>query len=638
MRRNGCLVIALALAGALLHGGCISKGDTNVRGGATEEEGPGSLCRQYCEKIEESGCNLSPNCEVNCVQNAQICVEAGDFSVDQLLECIIAQPMSCDADGNAQSPQCDDLADEAMACISSPACGGEGDPCSATGDCCDGYDCIDVSGSICLPMCEGNDDCDSDCCVAVTGQDYGVCADAENCEDDTPGTGGEGGDGTDTGGTGGAATGGTGGDDDTGGAATGGTGGAATGGTGGDDDTGGAATGGTGGAATGGTGGDDDTGGAVTGGTGGDDATGGAGGAACLAEGESYNPSVRPRPGEEVVTDCCPGLAPVDGNLIALGDGTCRSRTGGAIYCLPCGDGVCEGAENECNCADDCPPSTGATIEEAALSLAEVACTALTACFPGYIHWAYGDTATCVEREGGYWVYLANLPDSSVTVEVMDSCHALWPELSCDEAAWGDPKECTPPGPRADGEACVAHVQCASGWCEASPYSCGACGPEPAAGSACEQDLDCAFGQWCMPTGTCGVPAGPGEACSEELLCEAGLTCAAGSCVRSQGLGDTCDIDLGLACDWLTDELVCDAGTCIAFAWGAPGEPCGWVDGVWTSCGELTTCTQTGDLWFCSGAPTDGGPCDPAAGAWCQFPAQCVEGVCRGPDDAPSCD
>ncbi len=588
MRRTVGVVGALTLASALLVGGCISKGDTNVRGGGAEEEGPGSLCRQYCEKIEETGCNLSPSCEVNCVQNAQTCVDAGDSSVDLFLECVIAQPMSCDSNGDAQSPQCEDLAADAQACISSPACGGEEDPCDSADDCCDGYDCINVSGGVCLPICQSNDDCDSGCCVPVTGEDYGACGEAENCEGSAGGAGGEGGDsGTDTGLTGGTDTGGTG---------------------------------------TGGTG------------TGGNAATGGAGGAACLAEGESYNPSVRPVPGEEVVTDCCAGLSPVYGGSSPAGDGLCRDATGGAIYCLPCGDGACEGIENECNCAEDCPPTTSATIEEAAASLAEVACTAFTDCFPGYTHWAYGDTATCVAREGGYRVYLANLPDSSVTVEVMESCRALWLELSCDDAAWGDPEACRPPGPRADGEACLEHVQCASGWCEATPYACGACGPEPTAGSACEQDFDCAFGQWCMPTGACAVPAGSGQACSEELLCGAGLTCAAGFCVQSQGFGDACDLELGLACDWLTDELVCDAGTCIALAWGAPGEPCGWVDGVWTSCGELTTCTQTGDLSFCTGAPTDGGPCDLAAGARCQFPAQCVDGVCRTPDDAPSCD
>jgi len=59
----------------------------------------------------------------------------------------------------------------------------------------------------------------------------------------------------------------------------------------------------------------------------------------CLAEGEAGG------------TKCCAGLRKIS---VSVGDGKSCSKTAGHICTAFCGDGVCEGSENPCNCKD-CP-------------------------------------------------------------------------------------------------------------------------------------------------------------------------------------------------------------------------------------------------------------------------------------------
>jgi hypothetical protein len=249
----------------------------------------------------------------------------------------------------------------------------------------------------------------------------------------------------------------------------------------------------------------------------------------------------------------------------------------------------------------------------------------------------YGDEAACVEREVLARVMMASLPDTAVTVDVMQTCAALRSDQSCAEVAWGDPVECAPAGGRTDGSPCVDAVQCASRWCDGPPYGCGVCAEMPGTGAPCDVDRECARGYWCMPDGACGVPAGPGEPCDDVALCGVGLSCAAGACVSTMSAGDACDPEAGVNCDWMTEELVCNSGVCAAIAWAEPGEQCGWVSSVWTNCAGLTRCTATGDLSFCTNAPVDGGSCDLDAGPFCMWPAECVGGTCVGPADAADC-
>ncbi len=71
----------------------------------------------------------------------------------------------------------------------------------------------------------------------------------------------------------------------------------------------------------------------------------------CVEQGQPLNP-VDPR------SACCDGLAPLGCDSPDF-DGVCRQSCEGVSYCAACGNGTCEGAdvggaENPCNCPEDC--------------------------------------------------------------------------------------------------------------------------------------------------------------------------------------------------------------------------------------------------------------------------------------------
>jgi hypothetical protein len=63
---------------------------------------------------------------------------------------------------------------------------------------------------------------------------------------------------------------------------------------------------------------------------------------------------------------CCKGLAGI--SAAQLVDGECTHPGPDAIVCASCGDGVCGGGENVCNCKQDCPAASDATTEPKAAS------------------------------------------------------------------------------------------------------------------------------------------------------------------------------------------------------------------------------------------------------------------------------
>ncbi|GEM_PF-3655626 len=178
-----------ALAAALVVAGCISKGDTNIEGGGGRDVEGGSLCAQYCAKIEDQGCNLNPNCESNCAQNVQRCLDAGDSAADIFLECAIAEPITCGSTGDPYNPTCSDEYAAAAECMAGGgACVAAGESCDDEGDCCDGTTCVnfpELGGAHCTADCESDDDCASECCVALESGGA-ACAPAEYCLE--PGT------------------------------------------------------------------------------------------------------------------------------------------------------------------------------------------------------------------------------------------------------------------------------------------------------------------------------------------------------------------------------------------------------------------------------------------------------------------
>ncbi|MBN1652682.1 MAG: hypothetical protein JXA30_02785 [Deltaproteobacteria bacterium] len=65
-------------------------------------------------------------------------------------------------------------------------CGGEGAACGADEpSCCEAYECIvddsESGSSSCKPRCQVDSDCADNCCIPVSGTDYGVCVDESYC-------------------------------------------------------------------------------------------------------------------------------------------------------------------------------------------------------------------------------------------------------------------------------------------------------------------------------------------------------------------------------------------------------------------------------------------------------------------------
>jgi len=73
----------------------------------------------------------------------------------------------------------------------------------------------------------------------------------------------------------------------------------------------------------------------------------------CAKEGETMSVNGK---------QCCAGLSAVAGSLW---NGKCVVPPGGFRTCLKCGDGICGGGENECNCPGDCGQITSCAKEGA---------------------------------------------------------------------------------------------------------------------------------------------------------------------------------------------------------------------------------------------------------------------------------
>lgn len=93
---------------------------------------------------------------------------------------------------------------------------------------------------------------------------------------------------------------------------------------------------------------------------------------ACIGEGEHVFPWDPNSPG------CCAGLVALEIAELDAATGQCVYMDG-ALICLACGDGICQGPdENFCNCPEDCPSAGGCD------GLGEQACLMNDACLAGY--------------------------------------------------------------------------------------------------------------------------------------------------------------------------------------------------------------------------------------------------------------
>ncbi len=97
-------------------------------------------------------------------------------------------------------------------------------------------------------------------------------------------------------------------------------------------------------------------------------------------------------------------------------------------------------------------------------------------------------------------------PGSTRTVEGTWACAEGWRDLACDALPSYPP--CATPGTRADGEPCIAAMQCASLACSAYGDACGVCSHLAADGEACDEAAGtrCDEGLYCDGKPSVGVP------------------------------------------------------------------------------------------------------------------------------------
>lgn len=262
-------------------------------------------------------------------------------------------------------------------------------------------------------------------------------------------------------------------------------------------------------------------------------------------------------------------------------------------------------------------------------------------------------------------------PGSTRTVDDTFACADAWRAHSCDLPR----PECATAGTRADGEACVSAIQCASRYCSGNSVSCGVCEPTAKLGEPCEAGtgagLECESGLLCHvtdhvcvgPTDTTGNGLGLGEACDSGGSachpnacrpddagvytcqpypklgedCSTTLRCAEGDsycdttlvCLELPKMGYFCGVDAatgtaercaqGLACDTLFYPPICLSPP------AAPGvgEPCEGTcqAGLTCRCSD-DACDTKNCLW----ARFEGESCSGANEA-CVM-GECVDGTC----------
>ncbi|MBU1533983.1 hypothetical protein KKF84_01615 [Myxococcota bacterium] len=164
--------------------------------------------------------------------------------------------------------------------------------------------------------------------------------------------------------------------------------------------------------------------------------------------------------------------------------------------------------------------------------------------------------------------YVLQSDGASINQQYYNSCLYYLPQMECGEY-YDNFAECRQilSGGMAEGEYCVSHFECQSGYCnslETCPNT-GVCTATAATAAPCSENAGCDFGLVCNRfSNTCGTTqANPlGGACAEDEDCDFGLSCA---------------IPTGLT-----------EGTCRA--WLTPGAPCNNSDPTLAKCAPGTGC------------------------------------------------
>jgi hypothetical protein len=146
-------------------------------------------------------------------------------------------------------------------------------------------------------------------------------------------------------------------------------------------------------------------------------------------------------------------------------------------------------------------------------------------------------------------------PDSTRTIDSVESCAPIIGALSCADIASGNYPTCATGGTRKEGAACAFHAQCESLTCVNTTLGAGACGTcahVVAAGDSCSGNVACPRGTGCQG-GKCVVPSptlhpdpvGKDQTCGQgpceaPLLCVATLGGGSGICKDAPATGQPC--------------------------------------------------------------------------------------------------
>jgi hypothetical protein len=256
-------------------------------------------------------------------------------------------------------------------------------------------------------------------------------------------------------------------------------------------------------------------------------------------------------------------------------------------------------------------------LDQACRDLQQAACAAFQRCAPDNFGSAYPDLASCVSIRTADCVERRGAPGNSVTPDGVEACAHATSKLTCDAVmasefgnTQSDPA-CVWQGTLAEGDACIASSQCATGTC--SFYDRDACGTcVTRADSSCIVDSECLVGSRCI-NGLCVGGGQLGAACGGASVCATDLTCRDGQCAPLAKLGEACvasgsgGCGPGLWCNYVT--LQCGHSVLLP---GTGTEGCGIVSNgsnVLCPAGKQCLPDAASGTNHCVPAAPEGDPC-----------------------------
>ncbi len=334
---------------------------------------------------------------------------------------------------------------------------------------------------------------------------------------------------------------------------------------------------------------------------------------------------------------CASSVRDADGTREARGAAN-TSEAGGAANTSTSTDGGSAGAGADAGGPNDDAggPNDDATgpNEDPAAACAEYAvatCHKIATCNSWFIASYFEDEASCVKRLATATNCVGSfaLAGTSQTVERLKACTSAKNRSTCAEWLNDDPTALAAciakSGSLPNGTGCGDDAQCQTGHCRLSDdYDCGVCGPAPGPGDACSGGDGCAAGLICSNL-VCAQTKGAGEACNNRADCSNSLACNDGHCASPRSAGENCTED---ACD-AHAGLYCASGVCRKTQYAAPGQPCGWANGIDCAAGGFCRSTGSASQGTCVAPAKDGESCDDQQGPRCLAWATCTGGYCK---------